>query len=160
MLFAILSWKKIIVLSCVVLELCYFKEFTWEILFYFTHDWFFYYFAWFLSDLDETNLHLGVLDHAEFIFYTYKLLFWWEVFKLQIWPSDEKSWLCDVHKFEKIDQLLTIFLFDGTLQVSKIFSVYLYDFTLTWKIVNFGQKIFAYSMTDFQLFYLVFVWLS
>jgi len=63
-----LNKKKITVLLCLVLELCYFKEFTWEntdLL----YTWLiFYYFAWFLIDFDETNLHLVVLDHNEFIF--------------------------------------------------------------------------------------------
>jgi len=84
-----------------------------------------------------------------------------KVFKLQIWRYYEKSRLHDVRKFDKVGQPLTIFLYDGTIQVSKIFSLYLYNFTVTWKIVNFGiKRFFAFRMTDFQLFHLVFVWLS
>jgi len=33
-----LNKKKLIILSCLVLKLRYFKEFTWEILLCFTHD--------------------------------------------------------------------------------------------------------------------------
>jgi len=92
-------------------------------------------------------------------FCTLKNLYFDEkVFKLQIWYYDKKSQLREVRKFDKIGQPLTIFLYDGTIQVSKIFSVYLYNFTVTWKIVNFGiKRFFAFCMTDFQLFHLVFV---
>jgi len=50
---------------------------------------------------------------------------------LQFWPSDEKSQLRKGSKFDKIDQPLKIFLYDGAIQVSKNFSVYLFDFTVT-----------------------------
>jgi len=52
-----------------------------------------------------------------------------KVFKLQIWPFDKKLRLRDVHKFDKIGQPLKIFLYNGTIQASKNFSMYLYDFT-------------------------------
>jgi len=95
----------------------------------------------------------GVLNHAEFIFYTKSVYFDEKSFKLQFWLSEEKLLLCDLRKFDKIGQPLKIFLYDGTIQFSKNYSVYLYEFTAIWKIVNFSIKvILLYAWLIFNYF--------
>jgi len=54
--------------------------------------------------------------------------------------------------FDKFGQLVKMFLYERTIQVSKIFSVYLYDFTATLKIANFGKKVTEFQSQYFTLF--------